>query len=540
VSPELALVVLALAAWGAWRAPRAPAAARRIVAALAALSLLFLVARYAEVTAPALYGRPVNLYWDARHVGNVVRMLAEVAGPARAALLAAGVLLAAALAFVAFRAAWARVVAAMERRDERRVLGVVAAAAAVAWLASLAGAPLAPEALRWSVPVTATYAQQARLIGGAFLASREAVAAPADLQPAARPAPLAALGGDDVLLVFLESYGAVTYTRPEFAARLEQPRRALADAIAASGRRVVSSTVTAPTFGGNSWLSHLSLLTGTEIADPDAYARTMQVPGTTLVQDFAAAGYGTVALMPGLRQAWPEGAFYRFDAILGADALDYRGPEFGWWRIPDQYALAALERVPRDARPRFVFFPTISSHAPFRPTPPYQPDWERLRHEQPFGTEAAAALAVAPDWTNLGPAYADTIAYAHEWLAGWLRRSASSNVTVIVLGDHQPPAAVSGPGADWTVPVHVVTRRDDVVQALLAAGFVQELQPPAEPLLPMHALRPVLRAAFTGPVRQLPATQVAGSASAGGQAVGAPRVHVPGRTGTPHVSELGP
>ncbi len=558
VSPELALALLALVAWATWRAPDRTALPRAAVFALAALSVLLVLARYAEVTAPALYGRPVNLYWDAPHVGNVVGMLAEVAGSGLTLLAAAGVLLAVALAFVVFRLAWSRIARALKQREERVALGALAGVAALAWGASLAGAPLASEHLRFALPVTATIAAQARLTAGALLAADR------DTSPAAEPSRSAAnpvdafpaLDGDDVLLVFLESYGAVTYSRPEFAARLEGPRDELDAAIAATGRQAVSATVTAPTFGGNSWLSHLTLLTGLEVADPDTYARTMQVPRTTLVQEFAAAGYATIALMPGLRQAWPEGAFYRFDAILGADALDYRGPEFGWWRIPDQYALAALERQPRDGRPRFVFFPTISSHAPFRPTPPYQPDWERLRGERPFGDEATAALAIAPDWTNLGPAYADTIAYAHAWLAGWLRRQEQANVTVVVLGDHQPPAAVSGPGADWTVPVHVVSRRDDVVQALLAAGFVRGLRPPAAPLLPMHRLRPVLSTAFAGPPPDA-ATRVAGtlqsasgpvertagrpdSASGSAKRVDAPRVHVAGGAGAPRVRELGP
>ena len=39
-----------------------------------------MLGRYAEVTAPALYGRPVNLYWDAQHLPKVAAMLAEV-GP---------------------------------------------------------------------------------------------------------------------------------------------------------------------------------------------------------------------------------------------------------------------------------------------------------------------------------------------------------------------------------------------------------------------------------------------------------------------------
>lgn len=549
VSPELAVALLALAAWATWRVARTRRPGRTLVPratviALAALSVVLVLARYAEVTAPALYGRPVNLYWDAPHVGNVVRMLAEVAGTPMTLLAIAAALLAVAVAFVAFRLAWSRLAAALEHRTERTALGALAGAATVAWLIGLAGMPVAPEHLRFALPVTATVADQARLVTVAMLAARRDDEPAADEQPTLAIATDAfpALGGDDVLLVFLESYGAVTYSRPEFAARLDGPRRSLESAVADTGRRAVSATVTAPTFGGNSWLSHLTLLTGIEVADPYTYARTMQGRRATLVQEFAAAGYATIALMPGLRQAWPEGAFYRFDAILGADALGYRGPEFGWWRIPDQYALEALERQPRDGRPRFVFFPTISSHAPFRPTPPYQPDWERLRGEQPFGDEAAAALAVAPDWTNLGPAYADTIAYAHDWLAGWLRRHADAGVTVIVLGDHQPPAAVSGPGTDWTVPVHVVSRRDGVVDELLAAGFVRGLRPPATPLAPMNRLRPVLSAAFAGPPGDS-TTYVAGappSASDFAEPVGAARVHVSGRPDAPRVRELGP
>lgn len=520
LSAEFALAVLVLAAWGAWRGP----VPRWVPGALAGAWLVLGVARYAEVTAPALYGRPVNLYWDARHVGNVLRMLAEAAGPALTAAAAFGAAAALLVSFLGLRFAWSRVASAAAHRHGRRVLGVAAAGLVACWAASLASVPLVPDILRFAAPVSATYADQARLVAHAFARARS----PADgghyVEVSGAPGnPLAALAGDDVLLVFVESYGNVTYTRPEFAARLAASRRGLADAVAQTGRRVMSATVTAPTFGGNSWLSHLTLLTGIEVGDPDAYARTMQGARRTLVTDFALGGYRTVALMPGLRQAWPEGAFYRFDAILGADALDYRGPEFGWWRIPDQYALARLEQVERGAQPRFVFFPTISSHAPFRPTPPYQPDWARLTSATPFGAEAQAALGVAPEWHDLGPAYADTIAYAHEWLAGYLERHAASDVTLVILGDHQPPAAVSGQGADWTVPVHVVTRRDAVLDPLRQHGFVAGLQPAAGPIGRMHELQPLLRAAF--------------AAAPSGTAVDATRVDVAGAAGEPAVGE---
>lgn len=507
LSIELVLVLLGLLVWAARRGALPP----WVPAALAAAWLLLGVARYLEITAPALYGRPVNLYWDLRHVGNVAQMLAQAAGTALAFGLLLAVVAATGLVLLALRLAWRRVAAAATQAAERRVLAGLAGLLAAAWLAGLAGHAPAPGWLRFSVPVTATVTDQLRLMARANAGERRVQVA-RGAAAADAPHSFAALAGDDVLLVFLESYGSISLTEPALAARLAGERAALAQAVAGSGRRAVSATVVAPTFGGNSWLSHLSLLTGSDVTDPGAYARTMQGSASTLVGDFTRASYETLALMPGLRQAWPEGAFYRFDRILGADALDYRGPEFGWWRIPDQFVLARLDDEPRAGRPRFVFFTTISSHAPFRPTPPYQPDWERLLGPTPFGAEAERAIAQAPDWTNLTPAYGDSIAYALQWLAGYLELHAAAGLTVVVLGDHQPPAAVSGPGREWTVPVHVITRRDAVIDALLGAGFVAGLEPPPAPLDTMGGLRLRLSRAFSG------------SGSAG--AVDVPRVDV--------------
>jgi hypothetical protein len=523
LSIELMLVLLAALAWGARRG----ALPAWLPTVLAVAWLLLAVARYFEITAPALYGRPVNLYWDLRHVGNVVQMLAQAAGTALAFGLLLAVVAAASLAFLVLRLAWRRMAAAANDAAERRVLAGLAGLLAVVWLAGIAGHPPAPGWLRFSVPVTATITDQLRLTARAFADARQVP--PGDAAAANAAPSFAALGGDDLLLVFLESYGSITLAEPALAARLAGERAALAQAVAASGRRAASATVVAPTFGGNSWLSHLSLLSGRDVADPGAYARTMQGAGTTLVGDFTRAGYETLALMPGLRQAWPEGAFYRFDRILGADALDYRGPEFGWWRIPDQFVLAKLDHQPRADRPRFVFFTTISSHAPFRPTPPYQPDWARLLGPTPYGPEAQRAIAQAPDWTNLAPAYGDSIAYALQWLAGYLALHADAALTVVVLGDHQPPAAVSGPDRDWTVPVHVITRHDAVLDALLGAGFTAGLEPPAAPIDTTGGLRLRLSRAFSG-----------SGAAVAGERLGASRIDVAGRADAAAVGEQAP
>ncbi|MEZ5419034.1 MAG: hypothetical protein R2708_17090 [Vicinamibacterales bacterium] len=160
------------------------------------------------------------------------------------------------------------------------------------------------------------------------------------------------------MLVFIESCGATAYDRDDLAATLAAPRARFAEDVARSGRQVVSAFVGSPTFGGSSWLAHVTLMSGVETRDEDTNATLMAQRRDTLVTTFERAGYRTVALMPGLRHQWPEGAFYGFDQIYDTAAIDYRGPRFGWWTVPDQFALARLDVLEAAAgsdAPRFIF-----------------------------------------------------------------------------------------------------------------------------------------------------------------------------------------
>ena len=104
-------------------------------------------------------------------------------------------------------------------------------------------------------------------------------------------------------------------------------------------------------------------MTGIWIDRQEKYQALMTTERPNLATYFRDAGYRTVALMPGLKMLWPEGAFYGYDKIWNADQLKYTGPEFGWWRIPDQYSLAHfydVEGTDSSRNPLFVFFATIS------------------------------------------------------------------------------------------------------------------------------------------------------------------------------------
>jgi len=491
IRPQAALAIeLAVAVLVAAIAVRRCGPPSRRVLGLASVAFVALaLTRYAEVMARELYGRPINLYYDLPHLPRVVAMFAEATPGWVLVLATSGIALGLVALFAAVRWSWAQVARALAAPRPRAAL----AAAAVAVIAAY---PLAPG---WfTAPVTASYAHQAALVahvlrgGGAGLAESPPLASS-----------FAGARGADVFVIFLESYGATTYDRPGHAVRLAPARAALAAAAAATGRTVVSAFVESPTFGGASWLAHASLLAGVEVRDGDSYNRLMTERRPTLVRAFAERGYRTVALMPGLRQDWREGErFYGFDEIYGAARLDYRGPAFGWWRIPDQFALARLDRLEVAARPRrplFVFFPTITSHAPFRPVPPYQPDWERLVGERPYDPAVEQALrGYRADWQNLEPAYADSIGYAFEWLGGYLRERRGAELVLVVLGDHQPPVGVGGERPTWEVPVHVIARPGPLVDALAAGGFRAGLAPERPGIGGMVDLTRLLVQAFSG------------------------------------------
>jgi len=486
LSVELAVCVLLLVV----AHQRAERLARRV---LPALWVLLVAGHYLDVTAPGLYGRDFNLYWDSRHLGNVTAMLARVVPAWQIVAAAAGFVVIIAVVYLLSRLALRHLAAAVQHRRPRFALGAMAAIV-VALFAAQSFVPFARPA--FADPAAGAYLRQARYV--------VAMAGPGGAAPALGDSPdfaadLGGLGGADVVLVFLESYGAVTFDDPAFAESLAASRRNLASAVSAAGRELVSAYVESPTFGASSWLAHLSLLSGVKVADQYAYTSLMASSRDTLVKAFRRGGYRSVALMPGMRQPWPEGAFYGFDVIYGRDLLAYKGPEFGWWGIPDQFALARLDELERTAAPRaplFAVFPTSMSHTPFGPVPPFLPEWSRALHSDGYRPEDVAS-APAPDLTNLSPSYLRAIGYTYDTLAGYIRAHAGENLVMVVIGDHQPPAAVSGRTAVRDVPVHVIASRSGLLRHLQSNGFRSGVEPERPVAGEMHALAPILLSAFS-------------------------------------------
>jgi hypothetical protein len=503
VSIELAAALAALAFWPR----RSGGTSRPAVPMLAALWVAMAIGRYVHVLALSLFGRPINLYWDAQHFWTVAAMMTAAKPVLLPVAIVAAVVLAVSAMYRIARWAFAQLDSAAGSPGARRVLSGLAAAVAVLFGLQTAGA-LGEDRHPVSEPVTVVYARQ----GTIFVQQMLSRAGGGTLPRPSLDADVSVLSGADVLLVFMESYGAVTFDRPAFAPTLAQSRARFEADSRATGRSVVSAFVTSPTFGGSSWLAHISLMSGVEARDEETNAVLMsQRDRDTIVSTFRRAGYHTIAVMPGLTSEWPEGAFYRFNRIYGELSLQYQGPKFGWWAIPDQYVLGAIDRVdtrPSPDQPRFVFFPTTSTHAPFGPTAPYQPDWDRLLSKKPYDqSDVERAYEREPEWFDLGPSYVNAVDYGLTSLGGYLRQQAGRDLVIVLIGDHQPAAAVTGEAASWDVPVHIVTDRHEILQRLVASGFTPGMNPRRQPIGPMHSLTRILLHAFSSTEMGSPAPE---------------------------------
>src|SRR5437867_4337643 len=109
LSIELAVCLLGMAIVSRRFGPPSRAA----IAWLSAIWTGLVLGHYAEVTAPALYGRDINLYWDLRFIPDVAAMVTKVASWWLIVMSVAGAVLTLALLYALLRLAWRRIAVSM-------------------------------------------------------------------------------------------------------------------------------------------------------------------------------------------------------------------------------------------------------------------------------------------------------------------------------------------------------------------------------------------------------------------------------------------
>ena len=493
----LAAVAVALPAWP-----------RRIVAAIAGIlfSLLTLikilnVAFYAEI------GRAFNPVLDWGAISSGVGVVRDAIGATRTNIVIVALCLGLILVIGAITASAIHIttVAARHRRATVRALAALTAVWALCAGLSLQlvrGSPVASTSAAGLVFDQVRDAQTAlrdehRFEQALHRSDPEASVPASDL--------LSGLRGKDVIIAFVESYGQVAIRGTSFSPGIDAFLRRSTASLARAGWSAQSAWVTSPGFGGISQLAHSTLQSGLWIDTEQRYAELVDSSRFTLSDAFNKAGWRTVSDSPSDDYIWPPGtAFFHFDKIYDRRDVGYRGPTFSYASMPDQYTLAAFQRLELTPghKPVMAEIDLVSSHTPWAPLP-VMVSWSKVGNGSIFDPMPARGenpLSVVGNASKERQAFATSIQYSMQALTSWVTELNDPNLVLILLGDEQPGSPITSPGASHAVPISIVARDPSVFRQIASWHWQDGLLPgPSAPLELMDAFRNQFLGAFSTP-----------------------------------------
>jgi hypothetical protein len=496
VESIVVVVLLALIPW------------RRVRILVAIVFGVFVVVALALAGLDAAFRYALDVHFDPndwQQVGDGFGVVSDSIGtPAAVAVL---VLIALAAVATVVVLAWAalRVDAAVRARRAhgRTALAALAAIWVVAALAGsqlVAGQPAAASASLNSITSAAS-------IASATLDAQQTIADQIRTDPY-RDVPasdlLTGLRGKDVIFAFVESYGTVALNDDGIAGGVKQVLSDGEDQLTSDGYAIQSAWLTSPTFGGVSWLAHSTLQTGLWINKQSIYDRVTKTDRLTLSDAFRTAGWNTISDVPSDTHPWPVGSsFYHYDTLLDTNSVEYHGPAFGYARIPDQYTWKYFSdhHLTGAHAPVMAEIDLVSSHTPWAPLPRLLP-WEDIGDGAIYSTQLAGQATTSEIWSDparIKKAYGQSIEYSLGALFSFVQNSDDPNLVLVVLGDHQPAAVVSGEKASRAVPISVISKDPAVFDAIREWRWDDGMLPSADaPVWRMDAFRNRFLDAFSG------------------------------------------
>ena len=344
----------------------------------------------------------------------------------RAVLLgtAAGIAVAAVLVllFLAVRWAFGQVTAALAERRGRLVLGAVATLGVVLFALQAAGLfgldLLGGEWRLFPRPVTQVYARQLRLVAQALTRSVELPPSP-DLD-----ASLTRVQGADVFLFFIESYGAVTFEKPEFNARLRSRAHARSR-LHDTGRDVFSPRRIAD-IRRLLWFAHISFLSGIKVADPTWARCDDRAPADGGHQRKARLSHDRrcPGSVPGpgafaFQDFWRSATRPQVRRLAGGTCRTVHAGQTGRAGIVEGRAAAGVRLLPD------------GQHTPVTPLAQCERTGRRCCRRGRSPTGNWTRRMSASGYSDLKPACADAVSYAYQTFAECVRQRAGRDYVMI-------------------------------------------------------------------------------------------------------------
>jgi len=483
-----------------------PAWPRRIVAAVA--GILFTLLTLVKILNAAFYeqiGRAFDPVYGWVDIGPAIGVIRDTIGATLTNIALAALVLGLILLVGAITAATIHITTVAARHRRATVRGLAALTAAWALCAGLSlqlmpGSPVASaSAARLAVAQvrdTQTALRDQRRFQKVLHGSDPEASVPAsDL--------LTGLRGKDVIIAFVESYGQVAVRGTSFSPGIDAALRRDNASLARAGWSTQSAWLTSPGFGGISQLAHSTLQSGLWVNTEQRYAELVTSRRFSLSDAFNKAGWRTVSDSPEDDVAWPPGThFYHYDQLYDRRNVGYRGPAFSYASMPDQYTMAAFQRLvlAPTRKPVMAEIDLVSSHYPWAPLPTMVP-WNKIGNGSifdPMPARGQTRLSILSSPSKERQGFATSIKYSLQVLTSWVTELNNPNLVLILLGDEQPAAPITGPGASHKVVISIVARDPSVFRQIASWRWQDGLVPgPSAPLEPMDAFRNQFLSAFS-------------------------------------------
>jgi hypothetical protein len=323
---------------------------------------------------------------------------------------------------------------------------------------------------------------------------------------------LTGLHGKDVIIAFVEAYGQIAVQGSAMSPAIDAMLWRGANTLARSGYATRSAFLNSPTFGGISWLPHSTLQSGLWVDNQQRYNQLIDSQRFTLSDAFKKAGWRTVADEPEDNRPWlPGTTFYHYNQVYKWQDVGYRGPHFAYASMPDQYSLAAFQRLELAPghRPVMAEIDLVSSHNPWTPVPRMVP-WNKVGDGSIFAPMARQGVSPSVpllngfvpnglgDTSTVQKLYEQSVQYSLQALISWVTELHDPNLVMVMLGDEQPATVVTGPNATHNVVISIVAHDPAVLDRISSWEWQAGLVPnPTAPVWQMDAFRDRFLDAFS-------------------------------------------
>jgi phosphoglycerol transferase MdoB-like AlkP superfamily enzyme len=472
-----------------------PTIPRRILAGLAGPVLAVLVIlKILDVVFFTLFARPFDIISDAGDAGIGIQTMRDALGATQAdVIIYGGVAIAVALVVVLTLATFR--VTRVASGHRRRSLGAAGALGSMWLLCSAFGAQFLPDTPVASTSTAGYVVHEVQSVQADI--RDEAVFAKQIKHDPFRGTPagrlLTGLRGKDVLLVFVESYGQVSVQGSSFSPAIDS--LLTTKQLQSAGFSARSAFVGAPGFGGISWLAHSTLQSGVWANTQQRYDQLVASDRFTLSDAFNRAGWRTINFAPADDEAWADGSsYYHYAKLYDRNNMDYRGPTYNYAPMPDQYMYAALQRLElakAHRKPLFAEVDTVSSHMPWDRIPTMVA-WNEVGNGSIFDHAPTLTEPNSFWWhpDQVKAAYARSLEYSLNALISFVQHFGKRNLVLVVVGDEQPLANVSGQHASHDVPISIIAHDSSVLKRIGGWGWQSGLLPGRKaPVLRMSAFR---------------------------------------------------